>query len=95
MPCFLGRKKIQLPRKWGRNSDGKKLRKVTKKKKRKRKGGKGKEKGTERVMGQKGKKTDKNKSLQRITKGKYIYFFNFQNEKTNLITKYTLNMFCN
>ena len=23
MPCFLGREKIQLPRKWGRNSNGK------------------------------------------------------------------------
>ena len=59
MPCFLSREKIQLPRKWGRNSDGKRLRKGG------RKEGKKKEKKEywrEKIKGRKGlQKTEKKK----------------------------------
>ena len=41
MPCFLGREKIQLTRKWGANSDVKGTRKGEKRKKGKEKKGKG------------------------------------------------------
>ena len=84
---------------------GKKFKWEGEKKKGKKKRGRGKEKGEnkkgekrkKKVMGRKGKeksqKTDKNKSLPCIMKGKHIYFFNFQNEKTNLIiVKYNFNI---